>query len=63
MQSDEAIPALSDWQEMAVREAVAAADLASAEDFVEHEQVKAWLASWGTDHEESSVQLIAARFG
>ncbi len=44
----------NEWQVQAIRTALAEADAAAPDDFVDNDQVMAWLDSWGTDAEKSS---------
>lgn len=39
------------WQIRAIQETVPEAETASGEDFIEHEKVDDWLASWGSEDE------------
>ncbi|MBF8272994.1 MAG: hypothetical protein HW380_2099 [Magnetococcales bacterium] len=39
------------WQIQAIQEAVREVETASEEDFIEHEKVDNWLASWGSEDE------------
>jgi len=41
----------NEWQVRAIEEAVADADRANPEEFVENDAVMAWMGSWGTKHE------------
>ena len=44
----------NEWQVQEIKQAVDAADNASADQFVDNEMVIAWMESWGTDHETPS---------
>ena len=44
----------NEWQVQEIKEAVAEADTASPEQFVDNETVMAWMETWGTDHEGQS---------
>ena len=41
----------NEWQVQEIKEAVAEADTASPDQFVDNETVMAWMETWGTDHE------------
>lgn len=41
----------NEWQVQEIREAVAEADAAAPDQFVENDRVLAWMETWGTDHE------------
>ena len=41
----------NEWQVQEIKEAVAEADTASPDQFVDNETVIAWMETWGTDHE------------
>lgn len=43
-------PASEEWQRTAIREGLAYAERPDAE-WVSHQDMAAWLRSWGTDHE------------
>ena len=44
----------NEWQVREIKEAVAEADTASPDQFVDNETVMAWMETWGTDHESQS---------
>ena len=44
----------NEWQVQEIKEAVAEADTASPDQFVDNETVMAWMETWGTDHENPS---------
>ena len=44
----------NEWQVQEIKEAVAEADTASPDQFVDNETVMAWMETWGTDHESQS---------
>ena len=41
----------NEWQVQEIKEAVAEADTASPDQFVDNETVMAWMETWGTEHE------------
>ena len=41
----------NEWQVLKIKEAVAEADIAGTEQFVDNETVMAWMETWGSDHE------------
>lgn len=41
----------NEWQVQQIKEAVAEADTASPDQFVDNDKVMAWVETWGTDHE------------
>lgn len=41
----------NEWQVQEIKEAVAEADVASTNEFVDNDSVMAWMETWGTDHE------------
>lgn len=41
----------NEWQVQQIKEAVAEADAASPDQFVDNDTVMAWTETWGTDHE------------
>ncbi len=46
---------LNEWQVKAIKKAASKADSPDAK-FAAHEDVSAWLATWGTDNEKESPQ-------
>ncbi|MCF6264128.1 MAG: CopG family ribbon-helix-helix protein [Xanthomonadales bacterium] len=41
----------NEWQVQEIKEAVADADTASPDQFVDNDTVMAWMETWGTNHE------------
>ena len=41
----------NEWQVQEIKEAVAEADTASPDQFVDNDTVMAWMETWGTSHE------------
>jgi len=41
----------NEWQVQEIKEAVAEADSANSNEFIENDIVMAWMETWGTDHE------------
>ena len=41
----------NEWQVQEIKEAVAEADTANPNEFVDNDTVMAWMETWGTDHE------------
>jgi len=41
----------NEWQVQEIKEAVAEADKAGPDQFVDNDTVMAWMETWGTDHE------------
>ncbi|VAW93184.1 hypothetical protein MNBD_GAMMA20-598 [hydrothermal vent metagenome] len=41
----------NEWQVQEIRQAVAEADSAGPDQFVDNDTVMAWMETWGTDHE------------
>ncbi len=41
----------NEWQVQEIKEAVAEADTANPNEFIENDTVIAWMETWGTDHE------------
>ncbi len=46
----------NEWQVQEITKAVAEADAATPDQFVDNDKVMAWMETWGTDHEISSPQ-------
>ena len=46
---------LNEWQDKAIKKAVSKADSSDAK-FVAHEDVSAWLETWGTENEKEPPQ-------
>ena len=41
----------NEWQVQEIKEAIAEADNASPDQFIDNKTVMAWMETWGTDHE------------
>lgn len=46
----------NEWQVKEISQAVAEADTATPDQFVDNDKVIAWMETWGTDHETPSPQ-------
>ena len=44
-------PANDEWQVDEIKQAIAAADAAGPDQFVDNDRVMVWMESWGTDQE------------
>jgi len=44
----------NEWQVQEINEAVAEADSANSNEFIDNDIVMAWMETWGTDHESQS---------
>ena len=44
----------NEWQVLEIKEALAEADTAGPDQFVDNDTVMAWMETWGTDHERNS---------
>jgi len=51
MQALKLFLASNEWQVQEIKEAVAEADIASPDEFVDNDTVMAWMETWGTEHE------------
>ncbi len=51
MQALKLFLANNEWQVQEIKEAVAEADIAAPDQFVDNDTVMAWMETWGTDHE------------
>ena len=44
----------NEWQVQEINDAVAEADSANSNEFIDNDIVMAWMETWGTDHESQS---------
>ena len=47
---------MNEWQLQEIQVAVQEADLAAPDEFVSHQEVQAWLQTWGTERERKAPQ-------